>query len=245
MKLLAVDIGNSEIKQAVIENGVVGDVVRTSTTEIDEVARQLVSAKIPIALCSVRSKASAKIREVLAQNKRPPAFEIDSRIEEPISGFYEGIGADRVAEISAAWSEFDGKRPVAVIGLGTATTITSASRAGVFKGGFITLGLGSTCATLTEALPELPAVDPRQARSLEPGFDVYSSICRGTVIAHLGIIDEWVKVFRRQLGDDLAVVATGGWSQLLAPWCYCFEKVDPHLTLRGIWTIFNSVQRVN
>ncbi len=237
MEILAVDVGNSEIKRAIILDGKIDTVTRDPTTEINRVAEEIAFGHLPVALASVRIDASNRIKTALEDQGRKLALEISSKIDNPVSGFYSGMGADRIADISAAWSEYDGKRPVVVIGLGTATTVTSSSTSGMFKGGFITLGLGAVCSALTEALPELPAIDPRQAKTLEPGTDVYSSICRGTVSAHVGIVEEWITVFKRTLGDDLAVVATGGWSELIGPMCCCVEKVDPLLTLRGIWTL--------
>lgn len=240
MKLLAIDVGNSEIKQATITDGIVGTVRRDSTRDIDHVAELIAATDDAVALCSVRSAASEKIRTVLANKQKQLVLEINSQTQKPVSGFYDGMGADRIAEISAAWNDFGGTRPVAVVGLGTATTITTASKEGKFTGGYITMGLGAICATLTDALPELPPVDPRFAKTLDPGFDVYSSICHGTVAGHIGIVNQWVSLFREKLGDDLAVVAAGGWSELLAPFCTCFDKVDPYLALRGVWTIYNA-----
>lgn len=239
-EILAVDIGNTEIKCATIKDGTVGAVSRYSTLDIDQVVEAIVSQTFPVALCSVRTAATDKIKTALQGSKRTLALQVDSKINSPVSGFYDGMGADRIAEISAAWIDTEGSRPVAVIGLGTATTITTASTAGKFKGGFITLGLGAVSATLTGSLPELPAVDPKQAKSLAPGFDVYSSICRGTVAAHVGIIEKWISLFKEELGEDLAVIGTGGWSQVLEPWCPFFDKVDPLLTLRGIWCIYKE-----
>lgn len=236
MKLLAVDVGNTEIKRALIEDGVVADVKRDPTCEVDRVVEELANADDPIALCSVRKQAGDKIKAAILQRRQKLVMEINYQIDNPVSGFYRGMGADRIADISAAWTKHEGK-PVLVIGLGTATTCTAASSAGKFKGGFITLGLGPLCAALSESLPDLPTIDPRQARSLEPGYDIYSAVCRGTVSAHVGIIEQWVSLFKRQIGSDLVVVATGGWSDLLAPQCFGIDEVDQHLTLKGIWTI--------
>lgn len=244
MKILAVDVGNSEVKRAIIDDGVVGVVQRDATRDIDGFVDQIAGQELPVVLCSVRSVVSSRIKEALElQKKTKLIYEVSSKTDNPVSGFYDGIGADRVAEISAAWSDYGGKRPVAVVGLGTATTITAASSAGKFKGGFITLGLGAVCSTLSDALPELPAIDPREAKILDPAQDTYSSIARGTVAAHAGIIEKWVTIFKHQIGDDLAVVATGGWSAFLSPWLDCLDKVDPQLTLRGIWTVYKAASK--
>ncbi len=237
MNLLAVDVGNSEIKRAIISGGKIENIQRDATAEIGRVAKEIAAQEMPVALSSVRSQANYQINAALAEKGRKLCLLIDSSIQNPVRGFYDGMGADRIADICAAWAEYGGKRPVAVIGLGTATTITAANRDGVFSGGFITLGLGAICSALTDALPELPAIDPRQAKSLEPGTDVYSSICRGTVSAHIGIVEEWIRVFKNKMGDDTAVIATGGWSELIGSQCKLVDKIDTALTLRGIYTL--------
>lgn len=245
MKILAVDVGNSEIKRAVIEDGLIGAVQRCSTRDSESIMDEISASEFPVVLCSVRSHVSRNIKIALENRSKQLAMELTPRVFEPVSGFYEGIGADRIADISAAWLDYDGSRPVAVIDLGTATTITAASRAGKFKGGFITLGLGTICAKLTEALPELPVIDPRQAKTLEPAYDSYSAICRGTVAAHIGIIEQWISVFKAEMGDDLAVVLTGGWSEFISPFCKAIDKVDPTLTLRGVWSVYkHSIKTV-
>ncbi len=236
MKLLAVDVGNTEIKRAIIDNGVIGPVKRDPTKEIARVVQEIGFGQLPVGLCSVRKAATEQIKNVLSEKKIELICEVNDAVRNPVSGFYEGMGADRIAEIAAAWVKHDGK-PVLVVGLGTATTCSAASRAGIFKGGFITLGIGALCATLTEALPELPTIDPKNARSVEPGFDTYGSICRGTLSAHVGIVEEWIRMFREEIGDDLVAIATGGWSESIAPYCRSIDETDPLLTLRGIWEI--------
>lgn len=236
MKLLAVDVGNTEIKRAVIQHGEVSHLRRDPTREIDRVSKEIAAARLPVALSSVRQQATELIKDALSKKDGELVMEVDHQIEEPVSGFYKGMGADRIADISAAWSKHEGK-PVMVIGLGTATTCTAASSAGIFKGGFITLGIGATAASLTDALPELPTIDPKVARSLEPGFDAYSSICRGTLAGHVGILRQWMYLFRQELGSDLIVIATGGWSETVIPFCPGINEVDPNLTLKGIWTV--------
>ena len=236
-KVLAIDVGNSETKIGTVDGGVVSSVSRFPTRQIESAINEILTADCPIALCSVKKHASETIITALEKSGRQLALQVDCKVKSPVSGFYAGMGADRVAELAAAWVDFAGARPVAVVGLGTATTIASASKSGEFKGGFITMGLGATCSTLTDALPELPPVDPNQAKTLAPAFDTYSSICHGTVAGHIGMIEKWISIFREELGSEMAVVATGGWSHLLEPWCPFLDKVDPVLSLRGIWAI--------
>jgi len=237
LDLLLVDIGNSQIKRCVVKGGVLGTVICDPTLDIDRVANEIAGWQLPVSLSCVYPGAAKKLKAILQNHASKFLVEINSLIDKPISGFYGGMGADRIANVAGAWVESSGKCPVAAIDLGTATTITTASGDGKFAGGFTTLGLGGVCKSLPEALPALPIIDPHKIDNLEPGFDVYSTLCRGTVSAHVGVIEKWINIFRGQLGQNLAVTVTGGWSKIVSPFLAPAIKIDPLLTLKGIWTI--------
>lgn len=237
LQLLIVDVGNTDIKRAIATGDTLGEVTRNPTSDVQQIAEEIANAGMPVALSCVRQVAADAIKAALAKRGVPLAVEVNGSVNNPVSGFYVGMGADRVANVAGAWAEFGGKSPVAVVALGTGTTITAVSADGRFSGGFTTLGLGPICQSLTAALPALPAINPNDVSELQPGFDVYSALCRGTVAGHVGIIEKWVGIMRAELGPDMAVVATGGWSQLIGPMTSCVQKIDPLLTLKGILTI--------
>lgn len=236
MKYLAVDVGNTKIKYAIID-GDIGSITRGATTEIDSIAEEIAQVRLPVALASVRPGAADKIKSALDSQGGKLLVEIKSDIARPVTGFYTGMGADRIADVAGAWSFWATRRPVAVVGLGTGTTITTVDSDGVFQGGLTTLGLGPICKTLTEALPALPPIDPKQVGTVKPGFDVYSALCHGTVAAHIGLIEHWVKIFKEKLGHELRIVATGGWSELIGAKTKCIDHVEPLLTFQGIKAI--------
>ncbi len=237
MKLLIVDVGNTDIKRAVATGDTLGEVTRNPTKDIGRIAEEIANAGMPVALSCVRPAAADVIKAALSNCGVPLVVEVNANVTDPVSGFYAGMGADRVANIAGAWTELGRASPVAVVALGTGTTITAVSADGRFSGGFTTLGLGPICQSLTEALPALPAIDPNDVSDLNPGFDVYSALCRGTVAGHVGLIEKWVSILGAELGPGMMVVATGGWSQLIGPMTTCIERIDPLLTLKGILAI--------
>ncbi len=237
MQLLIVDVGNTDVKLVVATGDTLGEVTRTPTNEIERIAEDIASAGLPVALSCVRPHAADLIRAALVRCGTPLVLEVKASVSYPVSGFYTGMGADRIADVAAAWTEEGGTTAVAVVGLGTGTTITAVSAEGRFIGGFTTLGLGPICRSLTAALPALPEIDPRGVVDLQPGLDVYSALCRGTVVGHVGLIEKWVNVLRGELGPQMVVVATGGWSQLIGSLTPCVQRIDPLLTLKGILTI--------
>lgn len=237
MQLLIVDVGNTDVKRALATGSTLGKVTRNKTSDIARIAEEIAKTKIPVALSCVRADASELIKAALSKSGVPLVVEIDATITDPVSGFYKGMGADRIANVAAAWTQLGRTAPAAVVALGTGTTITAVSADGKFSGGFTTLGLGPICQSLTTALPGLPPIDPNDVSDLQPGFDVYSALCKGTVAGHVGLIEKWVSIMGAELGPGMAVIATGGWSQLIGPMTNCIQQIDPLLTLKGILTI--------
>ncbi|HEY9871675.1 MAG TPA: type III pantothenate kinase, partial [Candidatus Obscuribacterales bacterium] len=124
-----------------------------------------------------------------------------------------------------------------VLDLGTATTLTAVSPEGRFAGGLITLGLGQTLAALHANAAALPDVrlEGRSPHTPALAFDTETAIASGTVLAHVGLVEYWVKLARKQLGPDTVTVATGGWAETLARYTRVFDHIDPYLTLKGIY----------
>src|SRR5439155_20344453 len=135
-----------------------------------------------------------------------------------LQGIYPGMGSDRIANTIAAWRLYGREHPVAVIDLGTATTLSAVSSDGVFRGGFITLGMGRTLAAIHNEAAQLPYVsfDPRRTHPSQLSLDTETSIASGTLASHIGTIEYWVRVSRRTLGGDTVTLATGGWATTVA-----------------------------
>lgn len=237
MRVLAIDIGNTNIKRAFLENGLPEQVLTTPTAELDSVLDEISNSLVPIGVATVRAGTAEKIRKALDKRGAPPAVEVNAGVEKPVTGFYAGMGADRIADLAAAYTRYGGKTYLAVVGLGTGTTITVVSTEGRFVGGYTTLGLGPICRTISAAIPALPPIDPASAATLNPGQSVVDALTRGTVSAHVGIVEKWVGLVKAQFGSDLFVVATGGWNQLISQLTDCINVCDSNLTLKGIATI--------
>ena len=154
-----------------------------------------------------------------------------------ISGLYETIGTDRIANCAAALRyHMEGREAAVVLDFGTATTLTAVGADGSFLGGMITLGLSKTFTSLhkqTAQLPELSVLEwDNQASPL--AFDTSRAIERGCVIGHIGMVKYWIERAKENLPANTAFIATGGLAPLIAPASQVFDSVDATLTLRGI-----------
>lgn len=152
---------------------------------------------------------------------------IELRVEDPA-----GVGADRIVNTLAAAEEFG--RDTVVVDLGTATTFDCITADGAFLGGVIAPGPRAGIEQLVRATSRLPQVEiappdrtigRRTEACLNSG--VFYSVVDGIDGIVGRILEEWGP-------EDPLVVATGGLVEVIAPHCRSVERVERHLTLRGL-----------
>lgn len=239
-KLLAVDIGNSNTKYGYFVDGVLVERRVHSTAEIEQCATaQILNETFPVAISSVVPPAEETLRSLLSNHEM---ISISAAEQTVLTGMALTMGADRVADAVAAWKiHGKGRRPVIVIGLGTATTMLSISASGHVEGGFIAPGLGQTLAALHQQTALLPLLD-MAGQTIELGCDTETHMRNGVFVGHIGLVREWQALAKKELGKELGkkalTVATGGWSEAISAASKSskriFDIVDPSLTLKGI-----------
>jgi len=238
--LLAVDIGNSRIHSGLFRQGKLVSSWYHNLSQATESIKQAmtVADKHLIVLSSVVPSVDNLFREQ-CKCAVQDLLEINPDSQHLIKEAYPAIGTDRLANISAAWKLWGGALPVAVVDLGTATTLTAVTANGRFAGGFISLGLSGTISGIIQQAAQLPKVDLANLPTELPGlaFNTSPSITSGAILSQLGGIESWIKQAKKELGKSLIIVATGGWSEPIAKLTDIFDHVDPDLTLKGIYFI--------
>ena len=132
------------------------------------------------------------------------------------------VGADRLAQASAAW--FRAKGPCVVVSMGTAITVDVVSARGEFSGGLIAPGLRLMARALHEHTALLPEIEPVRRRS-PVGRDTREAIEAGISLAAEGLIRT---ALHRHRGR---VFGTGGDAALFRD---LFDELVPELGLEGI-----------
>lgn len=234
-ELIAVDIGNSRISCGLFNQGVLVDSWYFTRAEVAQSARDLISrGATNVAVSSVVPDTSAELAESLTDHN---VKVLQIKAGHPaMPGIYPTMGADRIANAIAGFKIYSEGKAAVVIDLGTATTLTAVDKNGVFAGGFITLGLGKSLTMLAQATAALPHATPKSTLERQLGLDTESAIVNGTMLGHIGIVEHWIRVARRQLGE-VTTIATGGWSELVARHSNCFDITDSLLTLKGVYLI--------
>jgi len=143
------------------------------------------------------------------------------------------VGADRIVNTLAAKMMFH--QDTIVVDLGTATTFDCITSDGVFLGGVIAPGVQVGLEWLGRRAAKLPRVEFRPPTSVigkRTETCMESGVFYSTVDAIDGIVERIRAEWER---PDALVVGTGGFASMLAPHCRTVERVEPFLTLQGLF----------
>jgi type III pantothenate kinase len=84
-------------------------------------------------------------------------------------------------------------------------------------------------------LPQIELTKPQKAI----GTNTISAMQSGTVFGYVGLVEGIVARIQKELGTKTKVVATGGYSGLIAAETNIIDAVNPTLTLTGLRLIYN------
>ncbi len=249
--LLAIDIGNTNIILGVFDGDKLKTTLRISTgihTMPDEYAglmlylleRQGITAPqiTDAVLCSVVPPLVATFAEIGKGYFKVSPLVIEAGVKTGVRICMDNpkeVGADRIVNAVAAHKLYKGQ--VIVIDLGTATTFDAVSKDGGYLGGAIAPGIVTATEALftrTAALPRVDLTYPQKAI----GTNTIAAMQSGIVFGYVGLIEGIVNRIKQELGGKAKVVATGGYSKLLAQETSVIDVVNPDLTLIGLRLIY-------
>ena len=150
------------------------------------------------------------------------------------------LGSDLIAAAQGALQKY--KAPLILVDAGTATTITVLNKNAEFIGGAICPGLGISSQALFN---QASALSPIQLKLPEVsiGNKTNDAILSGVCLGHASMIEKMIERFENEMKDQCTVLVTGGAMETLLaalPKKYIFE---PTLTLDGLISIYQNIQR--
>jgi type III pantothenate kinase len=206
--------------------------------ELEELGPEVVEG---IALASSVPAATAALREMAVRWFGVPLVVLGPGVRSGMPILYDSpreVGPDRVANAIGCYDLYGG--PSIVVDLGTATTFDAISAAGEYLGGAIAPGVAISLDALFQeaaALRRVELVAPRSAI----GRSTAESIQSGVLYGFAAQVDGLCQRIQEELGPA-TVVATGGLSELIAPFTRCVEVREPWLTLHGLRIAFRRNQ---
>ncbi len=151
------------------------------------------------------------------------------------------VGADRLVNAVAAFERF--QSGCIVVDFGTAITYDAVSDQGEYLGGIITPGVEISLDALSERAAKLPRVEMLEPRAVI-GKSTVEALRSGVAFGFAGQVEGIVRRMREELDGPVHVIATGGYSKVMAPFISeSIDAVDDHLTLTGLRLIWQRNQR--
>lgn len=148
------------------------------------------------------------------------------------------VGADRIVNAVAAYEKFGG--PVIIVDFGTANTFCYVNEQGEYLGGVITPGINISAEALFLRTAKLPKVEITKPEKVI-GRNTITSIQSGLIYGFAGMIDYIIEKMIEEMDknpDEVMVVATGGFANLISAQTKRIKVVDKYLTLEGLRIIY-------
>lgn len=157
---------------------------------------------------------------------------ISIRTENPVE-----LGADRLVDAAGAYYIYGG--PCLVIDFGTATTFDIVSKDGCFIGGAIAPGIGTSSNALSSQAAKLPEISISKPKSII-GKNTVASMQAGTLYGYIGLTEKIISQIKKEYGEDLKVVSTGGLGKMISKETDLIDIYDQDLTFKGLKIIYDK-----
>ena len=242
------DIGNTEVKICLIDNSFkIKKKIRIKTNEINKfqikknfriffnkrknIKNIIFSSVVPKVFKQFsyffKSKFQIKIIEI---KKLKLGKLIDIKVNR------KQVGSDRLANSIAA---IDKKNNYIIIDFGTATTFDVVIR-DKYLGGIISPGINLSLNTLTTRASLIPEINLKKI-SYVIGKNTNEAVRSGFYWGYAGLIDNMIKLIKRQTKLNFKIILTGGLADLYKKSINTKCKVDKDLTIKGIIKIAKNL----
>jgi len=253
--LLTIDIGNTNLTLGLYDSNNLTAHWRLATDHArmpDEYGLQflglLENAKhnktdlIGICIASVVPQLTSRVIQACREYLDMEPFIVDVGIKTGIKVSYEdprAVGADRIADAVAVHYLYKG--PACVIDFGTATTFNAITQNGEYLGGAITAGVTLATEALFTHAAKLPRIDLQRPPSVI-GRNTVHAMQAGLLFGYVSMVEGMVERFRRELGPEMKVIATGGLAEVVAQETDVIQIIAPWLTLEGLRILWDINQ---
>ena len=147
------------------------------------------------------------------------------------------VGSDILCDITGALSRF--APPLMVIDMGTATVLSVINEEPAFVGVFICPGVRTSLNSLAATTSALPSIGIDVPDNVI-GTNTNDSMKSGIIYGSAGLIDGIVNHVEEATGKKYTIVATGGLSGSVIPYCRHEIHHDPELLMTGLWNIYKN-----
>ncbi len=252
--ILLVDIGNTTIAIAAMKKGKIQKAGRIETKKNKKISfykkafgdyfrkNKINKTEIDLVLfCSVVPSLNSNFKKTLKNLLSAKVLEAGKDIKFTVKNRYRNpseVGADRLSNAVAA-SYYYSNKDVIIVDFGTAITFDIVNKKGEYLGGLIIPGLSASLKSLSKEAELLPEISLKKASGLI-GKDTITSINNGIVYATAFACDGIIKRLKKKLSPNTIVLATGGYADLIKKYTLLIHKIDPNLTLKGLYVNYSK-----
>ena len=245
--LIAIDIGNTNITIGLFLDSELISTWRFSTDsrktsdEYGLLLQQVMSSnnlnadKIDsAAICSVVPPLTPTFELLCQRYLKVQPLTVMAETKTGIKILYDSprdVGADRIVDAAAALHIYGG--PCIVVDLGTATVFDAVNEHGEYLGGAIAPGMTVSADSLYRATSQLRRVELNAPEKVI-GTNTTHSIQSGLVFGYSELIKGMIVRFKKEIGTNATVIATGGQADIVKDQVDEFNHIDPDLTLKGL-----------
>lgn len=162
----------------------------------------------------------------------------DEHVKLPLEITYpqpKEVGADRIVNAVGALELY--KSPFIIIDFGTATTFCYVNERQQYLGGIIAPGIKISMDALYAHASKLPKIEIERPANVI-GQSTVEAMQSGVYYGYVGQVDGIVQNMQKQMEVDTYVIATGGLAPLIAGGSDTIDTVEEHLTLIGLYKIY-------
>ena len=246
--LLTIDVGNTSTGAAVFD----GDTIATKN-------KLLTPGEITVTFLKslIKKELRRPIKDIIVSSVVP--F-VDSSLRKSINAYFHKevffvdhttdtgltikvdyppeLGADRIADAVGGTHFFD--PPFMIIDSGTAITFDVISKDFEYLGGCIFPGIDLSIHSLAEKAAKLERIHFSIPDSIL-GTNTESHIRAGIYYSYVGGISYMINEYKKIIGEDAKVIATGGLSKYFKDKIENIDRFEPDLIFYGLKKIYNRI----
>lgn len=251
--ILAIDIGNTNIVIGCIDKEHIYFVARISTNsketdeqyatriedmlkkynvELSDISGGIISSVVPPMSNTISHAVQKAIGKVPLMIGPGVKTGLNIIIDNPAQ-----LGSDLVVDAVAAINQY--QLPIIIIDMGTATTVSAVDEKGRYVGGVIIPGVKIALDALSDNASQLPHISIESTKNVI-GKNTIDCMKSGIINGNAAMLDGMIDKFEKELGQKATVVATGGLSKLIIPYCNREIVYEDNLMLKGLYIIYNK-----
>lgn len=251
--ILTIDVGNTNVVMGCVENGEVKSVCRLATNtndlsndyalkmrqsfEFDGIDYKNFSGAI---LSSVVPQLNRAIKSAVKKLTGLDCMVVGAGLKTGVNVKIDDPGTlagDLITGAVGALSIY--KPPIVIVDMGTATTIVALDKEGAYLGGAIIPGVKLSYSALSSGTSLLPNI-AIEAPAKCIGTNTVDSMKSGAVYGAAALVDGMIDRMEAELGEPVTVVATGGLSGTIVPYCKRKIHYEPALLLKGLEILYEK-----